>query len=139
MSKHNHAERDKAATLNFFNEVFNKGNLALIDATLAPNYLFNGQLNTAAQLTAFCAGVRTSMPDINITVRNILSEDGMVGLHWQLTATRVAGPGLPRNKVTASGTNIIGWNEEGKATFCILNGSSTVTGTLTFTDSLIYQ
>ena len=37
------SDKNKALTVRFFDEAFNKGNLGIVDELLSPNYHYNGQ------------------------------------------------------------------------------------------------
>jgi predicted SnoaL-like aldol condensation-catalyzing enzyme len=131
-----YSDRNKATTLRFFDEAFNKGNLSVVDESISPEYTFDGKPNSVDQVKGFVTALRTGMPNLNMTVQHILAEGDLVALHWQLTGTKAE---APHNQVTASGTNLLGFNADGKAVFNIQNGGSTIVGTLTFGDSQIYR
>jgi hypothetical protein len=41
-----YSDRNKATTARFFDEAFNKGNLAVVDESISPEYTFDGKPNS---------------------------------------------------------------------------------------------
>ena len=142
-SPHNidHLERNKETARRFFNEVFNKGNLAVVDESMSPSYVFDGQPQSAAEVKAWVTGLRTTFPDLHFELQVVLAEGDTVALRWQLTGTNTGGASPTGAKVVNSGTNIVTFGADGKCLTNVQNGKSQVTvngQTQTYTDSLIY-
>ena len=139
---HSETDRNKETARKFFDVVFNKGDLAFVDESIAPTYTFDGQPQTAAQLKAWAQGMRTEFPDLHFSLQALLAEGDAVALRWQLTGTHTGGPNPTGKSVVATGTNILTMDRDGKCVSNVQNGKSTVTlngQSQTFTDALIYQ
>jgi predicted ester cyclase len=132
------ADRNKANVIKFFLGVFNDGNMSLVDELIAPNYTFDGQPNSRDQVKAWATGLRTQFPDLHFTIQQILAEGDLVALRWQMTGTNTGGPNPTGCSVTNTGTNIIRMDANGMGVENIQNGTCTVSGQITFTDSKIY-
>jgi predicted ester cyclase len=136
------AERNTRIAKEFFDKVFNKGDLAFIDRTIAPTYSFDGQHQNPADLKGWVTGLRTTFPDLHFSIEQILAEGDTVALRWKMTGTHKGGPNPDGAAIESTGTNIITFDKEGRGTSNWQNGlcTKTVQGkTQTFTDSLIYQ
>jgi len=135
-------QRNKEVARRFFSEAFNKGNLAVVDESLAPSYVFDGQPQSAAQVKEWVTGLRATFPDLHFELQAVLAEGDTVALRWQLTGTNTGGTSPTGAKVINTGTNIATFSPEGKCLTNVQNGKSIVTvngKTETFTDSLIYN
>ena len=96
------SDRNKSIVERFFTEVFNQGNMSVVDETLAPNYHYNGVASDAAGTKAWAEGLRKQFPDLHFTIEDSLAEDEKVALRWRMDVT---GPGGKKGYV--QGTNII--------------------------------
>ena len=132
-------ERNKAQATKFFLEAFNKGNMAVVDETIAVTYKFNGQTQTRQQVKEWVTGMRTTFQNLRFSIQAILAEGNMVALRWQLTGTHTGGPNPTGNQVTASGTNIITFDPYGFGIDNMQNGQCSVKGTTVFDASEIYH
>ena len=95
------SDQNKANVTRFFNEVFNKGNMDIVDALLHPDYQFNGVPTPAANTKAWAMGLRAKFPDLHFSIETILAEDDKVALRWRMTCTDAGKP------VYNLGTNIL--------------------------------
>ena len=108
------SEGNKAIVSRSVEEVWNKGNLDLIDEFYADNYVGHG---TAGQdedgpeaLKQGITNVRTAYPDLHLTIEDLIAEgDKVVGL-WTATGTntgtRMDGGPATGKRVTVSGITI---------------------------------
>jgi steroid delta-isomerase-like uncharacterized protein len=74
-------EENKAQIRRIYEEVFNKGNLAVADELMAPNYVFHvsGQEFKGPEgFKQFATIYRTAFPDIHITVEDMVAEGDKV-------------------------------------------------------------
>ncbi len=95
------SDLNKANVVKFFDQVFNHGNMDIVDALISPSYQFNGVPTTAAMTKAWATGLRTQFPDLHFSVETILAEDDKVALRWRMTCTQAGKP------VYNLGTNIL--------------------------------
>lgn len=109
---------NKAAVRRYLDEAWNKGNLAIIDEIMAPNYARYtpaGQLDREGQKQRI-AGFRQALPDVHLDVDRILAEDDHVAFRIIVRGTHqgpllgVAPTGQP---VTITATDIVRF-EHGK-------------------------
>jgi len=121
----NHVERNKALARKFFDEAFNKGNLAVVDETIAATYTFNGAPQKPEDVKGWVTGLRAGFPDLHFVIDAILGEGNDVALRWRLTATYASGAKAGA-RVEASGTNIVTMNAEGKCVANMQNGKATL-------------
>lgn len=130
--------RNKAAATLFFTDVFNKGNLDIVDKGLSPAYLYNGQPQSKQQVKAWVTGLRSNYPDLQFSIQAILTEDDMVALRWHMTGTASGGPNCGK-RVEATGTNILTYDKQGLGISNIQNGVCTLPGQPPLTDDLLYH
>jgi predicted ester cyclase len=117
---HHIVTRNKENVSRFFNEVFNKGNMAIVDETIAPGYTYNGSPTTAAQTKAWATGLRQAFAGLQFTIDEILGEGEKVAIRWTMVGTDVK----TNQKLTTSGTNIITNDAEGRAIANWQNGGT---------------
>ncbi len=90
-------EANKAIIRRYFDEVWNGGNLDLIDQFFAPDYVNHspspGQGQGSAALKALIAMFRGAAPDLRITVDDLLAEGDRVASRWTARGTHT-GEGL---------------------------------------------
>ena len=77
------AEANKVLVRYVFDQLFNRGNLAVIDAFVRPDYIqHNPAAPTGAQaLRDFVTGVKAAYPDSHVVVKHALAEGDLVILH----------------------------------------------------------
>ena len=130
-------ERNKATASNFFAQVFNDGNFAVL-SSLSPNYLYNGAPQKPEQFTAWVGAMRAKMPDLHFAIDAILGEGDTVALRWRMRGTTPAGVA-----VETTGTNILTFDTQGLCLTNTQNGyaSFTVPGQkpIVVTDDAIYS
>ncbi len=85
------AEELKAMARRYIEEVWNKGNLALIDEMFAPDYLNHspntGQMAGPEGLKQLIAGFRRAAPDLHLTIDDMLAEGDRVVTRWTARGT----------------------------------------------------
>lgn len=94
---------NKKLVRNFWEQVFNQGNMAPIDQMIAPDYTYNGVPSTPAATKGFAQGLRKEFPDLHFTIEDLIGEDDKVAIRWTLVGTD-AGSG---QKLTTSATNVL--------------------------------
>jgi predicted ester cyclase len=87
----------------FWEQVFNEGQYAIIDKTLSAAYVFNGDPQTPAGVQAWVESLRAAMPDMHFDIDDLLGDGDKVAIRWTLVGTDAK----TKTKVTTSGTNII--------------------------------
>jgi ketosteroid isomerase-like protein len=85
------AEENKAIVRHFYEEVWNKGNYAVADALFAldgvrHDHATAGPNNPEIQKGAAAAN-RALMPDLHLTVENIVAEGDWVAARWRIEGT----------------------------------------------------
>lgn len=108
---------NKDAAVRLIEEVWNRGNLEIVDQLIAPQYkirhdpgdLWEGQ---TLDLTTYKDRVKMSrdvFPDQKFAIEDLVSEDNKVAVSWTFTGTQKGDlPGLPatNKKVSISGLTI---------------------------------
>jgi predicted ester cyclase len=97
------SDHNKALTVRFFEQVFNQGDLAIIDELIGPDYTFNGVPTTPEATKAWAQSLRARFPDLRFMIETILGEDEKVALRWRMVGTDQQSG----HKVTTTGTNIL--------------------------------
>ena len=79
------SEDNKAKTRRFYSEVLQKGNLAILDEFLAPNFVDHqpapGQEPGPAGVKQFLTAVRGAISSLQISVEHMVAEGDMVATH----------------------------------------------------------
>ena len=112
---------NKKLVRNFWEQVFNHGNMAPIDQMLAPDYTYNGVPSTTAGTKAWAESLRKELPDLHFTIEDLIGEDDKVAIRWTLLGTDAKSG----QKVTTSATNIITLRD-GKAISNWQNGGTSL-------------
>ena len=71
-------------------EVWNKGNLAVVDELIAPDYVFHGPLTEIKGpegLKQYIAAMRTAFPDLHMTIEGMVAEGDMVAARYTARGT----------------------------------------------------
>jgi predicted ester cyclase len=83
------AEANKAAIRRYFGEVWNKGNMGVLDEVMAPHYvrhLTGAALDREGQRQRIL-GFRRGFPDLHLTVEELLAEGELVSFRLTLAGT----------------------------------------------------
>jgi predicted ester cyclase len=82
-------EKNKANTRRLSEEVFSKGNLAIIPELIAPNYVFHTtpEYKGLEGVKQFITAMRTAFPDYRETINNMVAEGDMVAVFYTLQGT----------------------------------------------------
>jgi predicted ester cyclase len=79
------SEENKKKARQFYNEVMQKGNLAMLDEIIAPNFVDHqpapGQGPGAAGVKQFVTAVRGAISGLQVTVEHIIAEGDLVAAH----------------------------------------------------------
>jgi steroid delta-isomerase-like uncharacterized protein len=112
-------ERNKAKELLIVVEALNKGNMAVVDETLAPDFVYHGpavEVKGIPNYKKFLTDLRTACPDIHVDVKDIIAEGDMVATRTFCTFTYTgqidAVP--PTGKKVSMTSTIIDHFKEGK-------------------------
>ena len=81
------AEENKAVVHRYYEEVWNQGNLTVVDELYAPNFILNGQTIDCDQQKQIIAGVRAAIPDGTITLEDMIAEGDKVVVRWTSSGT----------------------------------------------------
>ncbi len=113
-------EENKATTRRVFIEEFwNQGNLPVVDELCTPNFIYHtatGPVHGPEGLKQFATMYRTAIPDLHITIEDMIAEEDKVVTRWTARGTQL-GPlmGIPPTGKQATVTGIvIGRFEGGK-------------------------
>ena len=82
-------DRNKAVTVDFFQDVLSEGHLDHYARSHAPDFVVHtgmGDLPLAADLAA-ATEERKALPDMRFDVRHLMAEDDMVLVHWTVSGT----------------------------------------------------
>ncbi|MBV8681818.1 MAG: ester cyclase [Caulobacteraceae bacterium] len=104
------SDQNKQITLNFFDQVFNQGNMDFIATAIDPSYTFTrdgkvliGGGDPVASTAGWAQGLRNAVANLNCVIDSILAEDDKVALRWRMNANdKTSGA-----SIMAIGTNII--------------------------------
>lgn len=101
-------ETNKELTRRFIDEVFNKGNLDLIDEYVAEDYVDHAQgLQGRDAYKHVLAGIRHAFPDLHVTIEDMLAEDDRVAVRITATHTHEGEfMGIPPTGVHGAHTGI---------------------------------
>ena len=78
-------EENKTSARRIIEEAVNKGNLAVVDEILAPNYVYHsdsGDVKGPEGLKQYFTVLRTAFPDVNITIEDMVAEGDMVAYRF---------------------------------------------------------
>jgi steroid delta-isomerase-like uncharacterized protein len=79
-------EENKAVTRRVTEEIWNQGNMALLDELFAPNYVnhdpTNPEVRDLERFKQYVVSVRTAFPDLNITINDLIAEGDKVVTRW---------------------------------------------------------
>ena len=108
------SEEQKAAIRRYMDELYNKGNTAVVDEEVAPNFVYR---TAAALVTPDREGliqeallVRKAFPDLHCTVDDVLVEGDMLVMRWTMRGTQEGDYfGVPpsHKQVTYSGLSLV--------------------------------
>ncbi len=123
-------EQNKASLQRFVEEVWNKGNLAVIEEMVSPNLVIHslppGTPPGVESLTRFIERNRTAFPDIHYTLEDLIAEGDRVavrlvatGTHLGPYRTNLGDPFPPTGKrFSMKGLDIWRFDEDGKWVEC---------------------
>ena len=83
-------EENKAKARRIIEEAVNKGNLAVVDEIMAPNYVYHrptGDVKGPEGIKQFFTMLRTAFPDVNVTIEDMVAEGDMVAYRFMLKGT----------------------------------------------------
>ena len=110
------ARENKARQRRVWEEVFNKGNLAIIPELFAPNYVYHGPMGIEAKgpegFKQLVTMFRAAFPDIHVTIDDMVAEGDKVVSRFTFTATHKGewmGVAPTGKQVTLSGILIDRW------------------------------
>ena len=85
-------EENKAVTRRAVKELWNQGNMALLDELWAPNYVNHDPTNSEVRdLEGFKQWVitaRSAFPDLNVTIDDLIAEGDKVATRWTVRGTQ---------------------------------------------------
>lgn len=109
------SEENKALARRFMDEVYNKGNLDLIDEVVAPNWVEHnpntpeGMSGRVDDSKRFVEMYRNAFPDLHITIEDLIAEGDKVVMRWTARGTHqgeLMGVPPSGNRVEVTGINI---------------------------------
>jgi steroid delta-isomerase-like uncharacterized protein len=99
------AEENKAIVRRHFEEVWNKGDLAVVDAIYGPDISFNGEHVTRDEWKDLLSPWRIGLPDFRYYVDQLVAEGDLVAANARMTGTHLGvfhyrrwGPWAPTGK-----------------------------------------
>lgn len=85
------AADNKAILHRYAEEIWNQGNLAVVDEVLAPNVVMQvpgaPEIRSREDFRTFVSQLRTSFPDMQWTVKDMVAEGDLVAIHWTFHGT----------------------------------------------------
>ena len=80
------SEANKALVRRFYEEVLERGNLALVDELFASNYVYHepavGEVKGPEGIKQLAAMYRTAFPDLRMTIEDLVAEGDKVVSRW---------------------------------------------------------
>jgi steroid delta-isomerase-like uncharacterized protein len=84
-------ENNKALVRRFYEEVYNKQNLAIIDELIATNFMSHtldpGGVPTREGYKQFITGFLNAFPDVRVSVEDVIAEGDKVVARWVVRGT----------------------------------------------------
>ena len=82
-------EENKENVRRMNDEVFNKGNLVLVDELLVPDFVLHAtqEVKGPEALKQYVATTRNSFPDLHITIEDMVAEGDMVAIQYMMRGT----------------------------------------------------
>ena len=121
----------ETAARQFFNTVYNEGNLDVIKESIASGYTYNGVVSSGADLEKSMKDLMGNFDGLpKVTIASLVAEGNTLAIRWVATAKLARGNQWKMRAgedVCLNGTNIISYNDEfgspdfGKATANWLN------------------
>lgn len=85
------AKQNKEIDRRYLEEVYNKGNIALVDEFITPNYVYHGpggvEIKGIEGMKQFAIELRTYFPDNVFTIEDTVAEGDKVMYRWSQRAT----------------------------------------------------
>jgi steroid delta-isomerase-like uncharacterized protein len=81
------SDQNKRNVEKLFDDGFNRGDLALVDQLVAPEYIDPTGATGPAAFRAVAAGLRNAFPDIHYTLDDVIAEGDRVAVRWHWTGT----------------------------------------------------
>lgn len=109
------AAQNTAIARRFFDDVFNKGQLHVVDEIFAKDYVgfssasLRGPIRGPEGIKEFVNTYRAAFPDIHFEFNDFLSDRDKVAVRWTTTGTHngsLAGVAASRRKMTVTGIGI---------------------------------
>ena len=100
------SEQNKAIARRFYDEVINKGNLALADALLTHDFMDHGAQGVPMNLEGFkrfATGLAAAFPDLRVTVEDMVAEGDKVAVRVTVSGTHT---GVFMGSVQATGKRV---------------------------------
>jgi steroid delta-isomerase-like uncharacterized protein len=83
-------EANKGNINKLFEACFNQGDLGLLDALVAPDYVGPQGVKGPAGFRGVVAGLQAAFPDIHYTIDEVVAENDRVAVRWHWTGTHKA-------------------------------------------------
>jgi steroid delta-isomerase-like uncharacterized protein len=104
-------DQNKRVVRRLYDELFSKWNLAVIDELIAPDFIGHelppGMPRGPEGIRQFYAGIRAGLPDLKLTVEDMIAEGDRVVVRWRGRATHQGEfLGIPRTDKPVSITGI---------------------------------
>jgi steroid delta-isomerase-like uncharacterized protein len=109
------SDQNKAIARRYVEEIWNQGNLALIDELVAPNATFHdpsvpgGKFTGPAGMRQFVQIYRGAFPDVRLAINDLIAEGDKVVVRWTATGTHkgeLMGIAPTGKRVTVTGCDI---------------------------------
>lgn len=107
-------EQNKALMRNYIEEAWNKGNLDFIDKNFSSDFVshgtFPGQPTNRDSVKSVISTVRNAIPDLHITIEDMLAEGDKVASRWVTKGTHkgdLMGAKPTGNKISVSETTVV--------------------------------
>jgi steroid delta-isomerase-like uncharacterized protein len=109
------SDQNKAVARRYVDEIWNQGNLAIIDELVAPNATFHdpsvpgGKFTGPEGMRKFVQIYRGAFPDVHLTINDLIAEGDKVVIRWTATGTHkgeLMGIEPTSKRVTITGCDI---------------------------------
>jgi steroid delta-isomerase-like uncharacterized protein len=109
------SDQNKALARRYVEEIWNQGNLSVIDELVAPNANFHdpsvpgGKFTGPEGMRQFVQIYRGAFPDVHLTINDVIAEGDKVVIRWTATGTHkgeLMGIAPTGKRVTVTGCDI---------------------------------
>lgn len=94
---------NKEMIRDFYIEVYQKGNMEIVDEVISPSFISNDwpeSLIGPRGFKIYYKRLKKLIPNANIEVKDLIAEDNLVMVRWEMTGTKIDGEKVNRIGIT---------------------------------------